>query len=64
MRVLRILTSQQLSCGCHVGIYELYSGEVVSILDERDRNCRDEAHRPGQRFELSSDNALARQRGT
>jgi hypothetical protein len=39
MRVLRIVASQQLSCGCLVGVYETYRGRIVQIVDHRAPRC-------------------------
>jgi len=49
MRVLRVLTSSQLPCGCLTGVYELYSGEVIAIVDAPDSACGD--HRQGQQVD-------------
>lgn len=49
MRVLRILTSNQLPCGCLTGVYELYSGKVIVIVDALDGSCV--THRLGQQVE-------------
>jgi hypothetical protein len=49
MRVLRILTSKQLPCGCLAGVYELYSGEVIAIVDAPDGSCV--THRTGQQVD-------------
>jgi hypothetical protein len=47
MRILRLLSSRPLPCGCVAGIYETYSGPLVWILDCRDEACHDPRHRPG-----------------
>jgi hypothetical protein len=47
MRILRLLSSRPLPCGCLLGIYETYSGPIVTILDARGDDCRDATHRPG-----------------
>jgi hypothetical protein len=47
MRLLRVLSSQHLPCGCLVGVYECFDGRVVGIVDERDDRCDDAQHRPG-----------------
>lgn len=47
MRILRVLGSRLLPCGCFVGVYERYDGSTVEILDEVGPTCRD-GHRPGQ----------------
>jgi hypothetical protein len=49
MRVLKVLTSNKLPCGCLAGVYELYSGEVIGIVDAPDGACL--AHRIGQPLE-------------
>ncbi len=41
MRILRVLQSQSLSCGCFVGVYETYGGPAVTIVEETGRECRD-----------------------
>jgi hypothetical protein len=51
MKILRLLSSRPLPCGCLVGVYETYSGPVVSILDVRADHCADRTHRPGARVE-------------
>jgi hypothetical protein len=38
------LRSQLLPCGCTVGIYETYRGEIVAVLDAKGPQCRDAAH--------------------
>jgi hypothetical protein len=45
MAILRGLSSRLLSCGCLVGVYETYDRKTVSIIDDRDPECRDETHR-------------------
>jgi hypothetical protein len=47
MRILRLLVSRPLPCGCLVGVYETYGGPTVSILDARGDRCPHETHRPG-----------------
>ena len=49
MRILRALTSEAQTCGCLLGIYETYSGDVVKLVDSTGRACR--AHRVGQRVD-------------
>jgi hypothetical protein len=51
MRILRVLSSYQLPCGCLVGVYELYSNEIVSLVDERGDECEDARHSLGSRVE-------------
>lgn len=50
MRILRVLSSFQLDCGCVGGVYELYSGEVVRVLDAQAARCRNAGHRNGARL--------------
>ncbi len=47
MRILRGLSSRRLACGCLVGLYETYSGEVTEILDYHDPACTNRRHRVG-----------------
>lgn len=49
MRVLRILTSSTLPCGCLVGIYELYNGQTIAIVDAP--ACDRADHRAGQQLD-------------
>jgi hypothetical protein len=48
MRILRGLTSRLLACGCVAGVYETYSGKIVTLLDERQSTCKDANHVEGQ----------------
>jgi hypothetical protein len=48
MAILRGVSSRQLACGCLIGVYETYDGEIVSILDARRESCVDPAHVEGQ----------------
>jgi hypothetical protein len=48
MRLLRVLSSQHLPCGCLVGVYEEFNCHVVGIVDEQGEMCHDAQHRPGQ----------------
>jgi hypothetical protein len=50
MRILRGLSSRRLACGCLVGLYETYDGQVAHILDHRDPTCANPRHRPGERL--------------
>jgi len=36
-----------LTCGCLVGVYETYSGEIVTIIDARAGSCSNPAHARG-----------------
>jgi hypothetical protein len=45
-RVRCALHGDQLACGCIVGIYELYSGDVLSVIDARDPACSNHQHQP------------------
>lgn len=44
MRILRGLSSRVLECGCLVGVYETYDGDVVTILDAKGPACAERAH--------------------
>ena len=48
MRVLRGLGGRLLPCGCLVGTYETYDGEVVTTIDAQGQRCPNPAHRPHQ----------------
>jgi len=50
MRILKGLSSRLLPCGCVAGVYETYDGEVVTLLDERSRECTDKSHENGNRI--------------
>ena len=54
MRILRGLSSQCLPCGCFVGVYETYDGEIVTILDAKGTGCRDLSHRDGKMIPAKS----------
>ena len=45
MRLLRGLTGRVLPCGCLVGVYETYDGDVVSTIDARGAACQIHEHR-------------------
>lgn len=47
MRILRIVGSQALPCGCFAGLYELFSGPTVRIVDSQGANCHAATHRVG-----------------
>ena len=51
MRILRLLSTRPLPCGCLGGIYETYAGPIVWILDARGAGCTTPEHRPGVRLE-------------
>ena len=44
MRVLRGLAGRVLGCGCLLGIYEMYGGEVVATVDAKGPTCTDPGH--------------------
>jgi hypothetical protein len=50
MRILRVVGSASLPCGCFVGLYETYDGPTVQIVDERGVACPDAGHRLGHRI--------------
>lgn len=50
MRVLRVVASEQLPCGCLVGVYETYRGGIAKIVDDRACGCW-LGHRVGQAVE-------------
>ena len=44
LQISRCLGGTLLPCGCAIGRYLTYAGEVVLIIDESAERCRDEAH--------------------
>ena len=52
MRILRVVGSKLLPCGCFVGLYETYDGPTVQIVEERGLTCIDARHVPGERTAL------------
>lgn len=53
MAILRGLSSHLLRCGCLVGVYETYDGNVVTIVDARGDRCANEAHVSDRQIALS-----------
>jgi hypothetical protein len=47
MRILRLLASHSLPCGCLARVYESYTGEVIALLDAQDAGCGTRGHREG-----------------
>ena len=47
MRILRIVGSSELPCGCFVGRYELYDGQTVQVIDEESVSCDIDSHEVG-----------------
>ncbi len=45
MRLLRGLSGRVLACGCLVGLYETYDGDVVATIDVRGKKCGTPQHR-------------------
>jgi hypothetical protein len=45
-RILRGIGSRTLDCGCLVGLYELYDGRTVAIIDARGHGCSTPEHEP------------------
>jgi hypothetical protein len=48
MKILRVVGSFHLPCGCFVGVYETYKGPVLRVVDERGPFCGYPAHRAGR----------------
>lgn len=48
MRILRAVASEAHQCGCLLGIYETYDGEIVRLVDEVGDGCS--THFQGQRL--------------
>lgn len=47
MRILRLLSTRPLPCGCFVGMYETYAGPVLPVIERRGADCTCREHRPG-----------------
>ncbi len=48
LRILRVVGSRSLDCGCFVGVYETYDGTAVEIVEERGPACPDQSHEEGR----------------
>ena len=44
MRFLRGLSGRLLPCGCLAGVYEMYDGDIVTIIDARGSACQEAGH--------------------
>jgi len=47
MRLLRVVRSSRLDCGCFVGLYETYDGTTRYIIDHLADGCAGRGHHPG-----------------
>ena len=47
MRILRVVGSRTLPCGCLTGLYETYAGGCVELLDHVSERCGVTKHREG-----------------
>jgi len=45
MRILRVVGSRVLDCGCFVGTYELYDASTIEVVDEVADTCQAGPHR-------------------
>jgi len=54
IRLLRVVGSQRLPCGCFVGVYETYDGGRVEIIDDRGPACLESSHRSGATVRCSA----------
>ena len=43
-RILRVLGSRTLVCGCLIGLYETYEGRTIALVDARGSSCYERAH--------------------
>lgn len=60
MRILRVVGSGLLPCGCFVGLYETYSGPTVQVIEEQGVKCTEPDHEPGAHMEVSAGAAPVR----
>jgi hypothetical protein len=44
MRLLRGVSGRVLNCGCLVGVYETYAGDVIATIDARGPACDQPSH--------------------
>jgi hypothetical protein len=52
--ILRVLRGACLPCGCVAGIYEMYSGTTVVVIDEVHAGCRLAEHRNGCMMDIEA----------
>jgi hypothetical protein len=50
--IRRCVGSKTLACGCLVGVYELFNGKSVAVVDDKAKEC--EAHTNGRIYAMSS----------
>jgi hypothetical protein len=55
MGILRGLAGHVLPCGCLIGVYETYRGQVQATIDARSSSCTVLGHRLYARVESSTD---------
>jgi len=37
--IYRCVASKSLSCGCFVGVYEMFSGQIAKVVDAQSTSC-------------------------
>ena len=52
--ILRVLREAGLPCGCVAGIYEMYAGTTVVVIDEVHAGCRLAKHRKGRTVSIEA----------
>ncbi len=50
--IRRCVGSRRLPCGCVVGVYELFNGKSVAVIDDRAEQCND--HVNGRIYAMAS----------
>jgi hypothetical protein len=50
--IRRCVGSRTLACGCLVGVYELFNGKSVAVIDDKAKEC--DAHVNGRIYAMSS----------
>jgi hypothetical protein len=50
--IRRCVGGRTLACGCVVGVYEMFDGRIVSVIDERAARC--DEHIPGGAYSMAS----------
>ena len=59
-RILRGLSSRLLDCGCLLGIYEMYDGAVMGLLDSKGPACSVSSHERGNEIPVDRSRSSSR----
>ncbi|HEY8551415.1 MAG TPA: hypothetical protein VIL35_15770 [Vicinamibacterales bacterium] len=53
-QISRCLGGGQLPCGCNVGVYETYDGQLVPVVDAAADSCGDRSHQVDYVIDLAA----------